>query len=570
RNVFRAAIAYGLIAWVLMQVGDTLAPALRLPEWTTSLLAFFLILGFPLAVFFAWTYEMTPEGLRPEGASSDEGAGRPIARRQRGLIIAAAIAVGLGAGYLAYDGMQSRDSNPPAVDDSRRPIAVLPFESISTDPDQEVFADGLTIELINLLTRIREFRVTSRPSAFYYKGKDYRIVDVGAELRVDYVLEGSVRKYGDQVRISAQLVDVARDEPVWTDSWQRTFESIFDIQDEIAAAVTKGLEIRLVDGLPTTYVTDPHAYELYLRAALLWDDYSQQSLERALNLLEQVLAIDPNYAPALAHAGQTALTLGAWNFRPLGASFEQARNYGHRAIAADPDYDAGYVLLGSVAGSFDQDAAAARRYFERALELQPASVDARLQLAFLELVDGETRPMVEAARAKVATDPLSAPSFNAYGHALMFDRQYAAALEAYERLHELNPDAIAINAMLGEILFLLERHDEALAVFENEVIEGFRLFGRAIVFHEQGLAAESDAALAALIGMDNEEWAAQIAQAHAVRGEIDEAMRWLYLGLERRDQGIQIAAVNPFLDNLRGDERFAEFLVTLRSGKDAQ
>ena len=272
RNVFRVALAYAVVAWLLMQIGDTLAPALLLPEWTMRFLAFVLILGFPLALFAAWAIQLTPDGIKLEKAIKRAGPNSPLTGRKLDALIIALLMVAVA--YFAWDKFAVRDNSPaePPVASAeptseRRSIAVLPFVNLSGDAEQEYFSDGLSEELLNLLAKIPQLRITSRSSAFYFKGKDYTIADVGEQLGVSHILEGSVRRSGDQIRITAQLVDVSTDTHLWSDTWDRTFEDVFAIQDEIAAAVTTALKIQLVDELPHAFVTDPHAYDLYLKSA---------------------------------------------------------------------------------------------------------------------------------------------------------------------------------------------------------------------------------------------------------------------------------------------------------------
>lgn len=264
RNVFRVALAYVVVAWLLMQVGDTLAPALLLPEWTTRFLAFLLLLGFPMAVFAAWAFELTPDGIKPETSDKRDNLSAPPSRRKIDLLIIALLAVAVG--YFAWDKFAVREealteaalaATEPTSE--HRSIAVLPFVNMSGDIEQEYFSDGLSEEILNLLAKIPQLGVTSRSSAFSFKGKDYTISDVAEQLGVKHVLEGSVRRSGDQIRITAQLIDASTDKHLWSDTWDRAFQDVFVIQDEIAAAVATALKIQLVDELPHSFVTDPRA-----------------------------------------------------------------------------------------------------------------------------------------------------------------------------------------------------------------------------------------------------------------------------------------------------------------------
>lgn len=565
RNVFRVALAYTVVAWLLLQIGDTLAPALRLPDWATSLLAFFLILGFPLAIFFAWAYEMTPEGLKLEkDVESDKSVTTATGRKLNFLTIGL---LAIAVAYFAYDKFSGGDEAMVAVDAAteRHSIAVLPFVNMSSDPEQEYFSDGLSEELLNLLARIPQLRVTSRSSAFFFKGKDAKIADIGRELGVSYVLEGSVRRSEDSIRITAQLIDVSNDSHVWSETWDRGLTNIFDIQDEIAAAVASALRIQLIDELPHAYVTDPDAYALFLRTSELMSDYSQAGLERAEVLLQQTLEIDPDYAPALARLSSIYSTMAAWSYRPREETARLARTYAQRAVDSEPNFADGYLELADYELNERHDLAAAERYIEKALAIEPQSLNARHGQSFLSTLRGDAMPSLKVAREMVKTDPLSAIAYRHLGHAAMYERHYDESIQALRKVQQIEPDSIVNHTTLGQALFLAQHYEEALAEFEQEPIEEFRLYGRAMVYFRLGDAEKSEQAIQALIEMDDGTWAAQIAGAQAVRGEIDSAIQWLNWGYERYDIGVNVSAVNPFLENLHGDPRFEEFLVRLQS-----
>ena len=357
RNVFRVALAYVVVAWILLQVADTLAPALLLPEWVTRFVAFLLILGFPLAIFFAWAFELTPDGIKPEKAVSSEDSIAQRTGRKLNVLIISLLAIAVG--FFAWDSFRVEEiqQQPISAEDtetlsdvvsSRLSIVVLPFVNISNDPEQEYFSDGLSEELLNLLTKIPQLRVTSRTSAFSFKGKDFTIAEVGTALNVDHVLEGSVRRSGDEIRITTQLIKVSDDTHLWSDTWDRKFENVFEIQDEIAGEVVNALKIQLVDELPHAYVTAPAAYDLYLQALPLIDRQTESSVTAAESLLLQLLEIDPDYAPALCLLADASVFFAEWNYRPMEEAFERARSYARRATEIAPDYSDGYAKLAVV------------------------------------------------------------------------------------------------------------------------------------------------------------------------------------------------------------------------------
>jgi TolB-like protein/Tfp pilus assembly protein PilF len=571
RNVFRVAFAYAVVAWLLLQVGDTLAPALLLPDWTNRLLALLLILGFPLALFFAWAFELTPEGIRPEKSVKPEASIAPVTGRKLDRLIIVLLVVAVG--YFAWDKFSHREVvtvEPPATAATadRRSIAVLPFVNMSADAEQAYFSDGLSEELLNLLAKIPQLRVTSRTSAFSFKGKDYTIGDVAGQLGVRYVLEGSVRRSAEQIRVTAQLIDAASDTHLWSETWDRDFRDVFAIQDEIAAAVTTALKIQLVDELPHAYVTDPRAYDLYLQARELVDQHTEASTLAAESLLLELLAIDPDYAPALVLLGETSIFLGGWHSRPMEESFERAKTYAEQAIEAAPSFSDAYLLLSQLAKDHDRDLARAKRLIDKAIEHDPASFRARLHASWLSALAGESGLSIELAEEQVQLDPLSGQAYWTLGYAHLFAGQFDESAEAFRQVRKLTPDRVGLHTALGRSLFLAGEYEQALAEFDAEPYPGFTHYGRAMIYFKMGEQAKSDAALDALLSLDDaESWAAQIASVHAVRGEKDEAFEWLYKALELNDQGISNMQLFPFLENLHDDPRFAEFVEQLWSGR---
>jgi TolB-like protein len=261
RNVFRVAIAYVIIAWLILQVGDTLAPALRLADWVNTALAFFLIVGFPLAIFFAWAYELTPEGIKLEQHVDRSQSITHLTGRKLDYVIIAVLSVALV--YFAFDKFVldvSRDAElvqttteavteqaiePAKLGIPAKSVAVLPFVAISNGPDDEYFADGLTEEILNSLSHVPELLVTARTSAFAFKGQNVPVPEIAARLGVAHVVEGSVRRDGEQVRITAQLVRAANGFHVWSDSYDRSSQDSFGVQAEIAEKVAAALDVVL-------------------------------------------------------------------------------------------------------------------------------------------------------------------------------------------------------------------------------------------------------------------------------------------------------------------------------------
>ncbi|MFQ6006153.1 MAG: winged helix-turn-helix domain-containing protein, partial [Woeseia sp.] len=299
RNVVRVAIAYGIVAWLLIEVTATTFPVLTLPDWTATLVTVLLLVGFPVALLFAWAFELTPEGLKKEKDVDRSESITHVTGRKLDFIIITVLVLALG--YFAYDKflLQPASDSQQMVEKS---IAVLPFVNISSDKEQEYFSDGITEEILNSLASVKGLKVTGRTSSFAFKEQNQDLRRIGGILGVEHILEGSVRRSGTTVRIAAQLVQVEDGFHLWSETFDRELDDIFTIQDEIAAAVVEQLKITLLSEAPTSRQTDQEVYELVLQARFFANRRRQGDDAIALDYYERAIAIDPGYAPAWAGA----------------------------------------------------------------------------------------------------------------------------------------------------------------------------------------------------------------------------------------------------------------------------
>ena len=289
RNVLRMAALYVVAAWLIMQVAEVIIGLANLPEWVGPTTLGLLAVGFPIALVFSWFYELTSEGINLEdNGESAESVTRVTGRRMDFIVISLLCAAVI---LFAYDKWWT-DPPPP------KSVAVLAFENISADPEQEYFSDGISEELLNLLAQVPELTVISRSSAFSFKDKDVTIPEIARQLNVAHVLEGSVRKAGDQVRITVQLIDAHSDSHIWSETYDRTLNDVFAIQDDIASKVVAQLKIKLLGAAPSARETDPEAYTVYLQARHLGRQETVEGLERSNEMYWKMLEIDPQYAPA--------------------------------------------------------------------------------------------------------------------------------------------------------------------------------------------------------------------------------------------------------------------------------
>ena len=334
RNVYKVAVAYAVVSWLLIQIATQVFPFFEVPNWAIRLVVLVLVLGFPVALVLSWAFEITPEGIKRESeVVPDERRTRRGGRRIIGITIALAL---VAAGLLAFQLLRSRLANLShgEPDVPLASIAVLPFTDMSQAKDQEYFADGISEELLNLLAKIPQLQVTARTSSFAFKGKETGIPEIARTLHVAHVLEGSVRKAGNSVRITVQLIKASTDTHLWSQTYDRKLDDIFAIQDEIAADVVKQLKVTLLGEGPKARTTDPEAYAFYLQAVQLGRLRTAEAYEQSDALYQKVLAIDPRYAPAWGGlAGNFANRVPA-----IGLSDQRGRDSHDAAAAPAPAF----------------------------------------------------------------------------------------------------------------------------------------------------------------------------------------------------------------------------------------
>jgi TolB-like protein/Tfp pilus assembly protein PilF len=432
-------------------------------------------------------------------------------------------------------------------------IAVLPFVNMSDDASNEYFSDGISEELLNLLAKIPELRVTSRSSAFSFKGQNLEIPEIAERLNVAHVLEGSVRKAGNEVRITAQLIDTRSDTHLWSDRWNRTLEDIFAVQEEIAAEVVAQLRLTLLGSVPRVEHTDPEAHALFLQARNL---HQQGFFEPATDLYLQALEIDPDYARGWAElAGVYAEGSRTAAMDATDRAGEAAR----RAIAIDPDCGLAYAALGAVAYGTENDLDQAAKYVSQALRLDPTNTEIIGHAAWLAIMLGRTDDAIPLLEYVTDRDPVNPGALRRLGHAYSWTGRLDEAIASFRSALGLSPQYRNLNYSLGGALLSKGEAEEALDAMKRETGEAWRLLGLARVYHALGRTLDSDASLAEAIAKYERDYAYNIAGVFAYRAEADRAFEWLDKAVEYGDPGLtQIPAVG--FGNIRADPRWLPFL----------
>ena len=436
-------------------------------------------------------------------------------------------------------------------------IAVLPFRNLSEDKDSAFFADGIQEELLNLLSKVPQLQVAARTSSFSFKGKPIEIPEIARKLHVANVLEGSVRKSGDQLRITAKLIRAAEGYHLWSETYDRKLDDIFKIQDEIAGEVVKQLKVTLLGAVPTVRQTDPKAYALYLQAVQVGRQQTPEAYTQSDALYRQVLEIDPRYAPAWHELARNFINKANDGLLPNSEGYGRAREAEEKALSIDPNYGPAHAGLGRIAMS-NNDFVSAAKHFERALALDPGDLSALGNINFFRSL-GRLQEALALSEAIVRRDPVNVIALNNLGVAQQITRQFDAAITSFRSVLSLSPGGGAHYNMC-EVMLLKGDAPAALAEIEQEKREVWRLIGLPMAYHALGRKTESDAALATLTAKD-ENWAPyNIAYVYAFRGDADKAFEWLDKAVQYEDPGlINIAAENLF-DKIHSDPRWLPFL----------
>jgi adenylate cyclase len=430
RKVFKVAAAYLVVGWLLIQVASTVAPQLNLPDWAPRLVTFIILLGFPIALVLAWILDVTPEGIKVDKA--------PVGTKR--MIVVAAILVALAVGWY-WKTRPASVASDAGVD--ARSIAVLPFVNMSEDKSNEYFSDGISEEILNVLARMADLRVAARTSSFSFRAQEKEVPLIGRELNVRMVLEGSVRKQGDRVRVTAQLIDASNGYHVWSQTYDRDLKDIFAIQDEIAGAIAQELKIKL-DAAPASVATaadtsDLVAYQLYLKAMGLWTARGEQNLVQAEALFHAALKRDPSYAKAWAGLALTYAILPEWSSRPLAQTRPAGRDAAEHALALNPDLPEPYAALGYLAASefrFDT----ARAMFKRSLTLAPSYATGHQWSAETLDWEGDNDAALGEIRKAAALDPKSSIVSSVLASLLLSAGRDDEALAACDSIVAINTE----------------------------------------------------------------------------------------------------------------------------------
>jgi serine/threonine-protein kinase len=459
-------------------------------------------------------------------------------------------------------------------------IAVLPFVNRSPGTEDEYFSDGLADELIGMLGKIRGLRVAARTSAFSFRGRQATVEEIGRALHVDTVLDGSIRRSGDRVRISVQLVKVSDGLHLWSETYDRTLDDIFAVQDDIAQSVVKELRAALLGDMGRDVIaevanaargraTDPAAHRLYLLGRYFITRLNREDLARAIQNLQEAVRMDPEFALGWAELGSAYTRAATFGLAPKEEAIRNAREAAERALAIEPDLVEAHARLAAIRMFHDWDWKGAEASYSRALELAPGDAVSLNGAGVLAMALGRIEESIALHRRASEQDPLSATPHANLGLTLYHAGRLTEAEASLRRALEIAPQRLLVHASLARALAAQGREEEALAEAAREPDEGVRLYSLAIVHHILGHSSDADAALREVIEGHGDAYAIQIAEVCALRGEIDATFEWLDKAYAQRDFGItEVQSVSSFR-LLHPDPRWRSFMRRLGFEEDA-
>ena len=575
RNVARVAAVYAVVGWLLVQIADVFFPALRLPDWTVSLVAALLILGFPIALVLSWAYELTPQGIErsdsvPSAESTTNATGRKI---DRVIIAVLAVAVVLFA-FERFFGDDEESIQPDVV--VRNSIAVLPLENLSPDPENAYFADGIHDDLLTQLAKIGALKVVSRTSVLEYRNSPKNMREIGRELGVATLLEGGVRRSGNSVRINVQLIDAESDEHLWAETYDRelTAENIFAIQTEMATSIAEALHTNLsvdeVSRLRVLPTRNTSAYDLYVRGRYFWNQRTEAGFGRALQYFEQAIEEDPDYA--LAHAGIGSIhvleghELFAWT-HPRN-SYPKAQDAARAALRIDETLAEAHAVLAEALFRYEWNIEAAELAHQRSIALNPNNSIGRIWYSHFLLPMGREQESLDQSVRALELDPLNLIINLHLGWHYFYVGQNDLAIDQLRKTLELNQTFVLANLFLGQVYEQESRYEEAIEQFELGVDGSARspvhLAALGHGYAVSGREEDAERILQELLSGDRYVPSYEIAVVYAGLGRQEEALTWLERAHSERDSSWLVdMGLDPRLSMLRTSPRFQAIMQAI-------
>jgi len=575
RNVYKVAIAYGVVAWLLIQIATQVFPFFEIPNWTVRLVVLLIVIGFPIALIIAWAFELTPKGLkRTEVADATPAQRSP--RRVWIYVVTIAVALSIGMFFVGRYTLRSKEGSPAEV--TTKSIAVLPFESLSRDPDNAYFAEGVQDEILTRLAKVADLKVISRTSTQKYKSAPDNLREIAKQLDVVNILEGSVQKAADQVRVTVQLINATNDAHLWAETYDRKLTDIFTVESEIAKTIADtlrakltGSEERMMSKKPTA---NPEAYEFYLKGRFFWNKRTGVDLRKAIDYFNQAVAKDPSYALAYAGLADAYVLLSGFGAASPRDSLPQAKAAAEKALELDSTLGEAHASLAQALLAYDFDFAGANREFQHAIELNPNYATAHHWYGESVLAPlSQFEDAIAQLKRALQLDPLSMIINADVGTVLTNARRYDEAIEQLRKTLEMDPSFYYAHYNLGEALEMKGLTENAIAEYQRAIALNDDPVPQALLGHlyaKMGRKDEARRILQRLRDSPKERYVTPylFAMIHLGLGEKDRAIDFLEKTYEDRDgYSIAFIKVDPFLDPLHGDPRFEALVQKVFAAK---
>ena len=565
RNVYKVAVAYIIAGWALSQGIAQVFPVFEIPNWIIRLIVLLVIFGLPIALVLAWMFEITPQGIK----RTETADAMPSATRRKKhvwiyvVVIGAAISIGLF--FLGRYSAGNKTASPAGI--SNKSIAVLPFDNLSRDPDNAYFAEGVQDEILTRLAKVADLKVISRTSTQHFKSAPDNLPQIAKQLGVAHILEGSVQKASDQVRVNVQLINALTDAHLWGDTYDRKLTDIFAVETEIAKTIADTLQAKLSGSEKTaiskTPTTNPEAYELYLKGRFFWDKRTGADLQTAIQYFNQAITKDPGYALAYAGLADAYALLTAYGASSIADSFPQAKAAARKALELDGSLAEAHTSLGQVLLFYDLDFQAAANEFERAIALNPNYATAHHWYGNgpLTVVGDFNTAIAELKRAQ-QLDPLSLIINADLGVTFFLARRYDEAIAQLRKTIEMDPHFYYAHWNLGQALELKGQLREAVAEYKKAAELNDDPLVVALLARAYAKLGQRDEALKRLEELQQAATRRYVpnyafALVYAALGDNAKAMDWLERAYrDRVGPEVVLIKVDPMLDSLRGDPRF--------------
>jgi TolB-like protein/Flp pilus assembly protein TadD len=608
RNVYKVAVAYVVVAWLLIQAASIMLPAFEAPAWVMKVLISALLIGFPIALGFSWAFEITPEGIKRESdITPDKSIVQHTGRKIVGLTIAVAV---VAAGLFALQMLRPKTPSvetvgeavsfppkqdgkltaPPTTGAATAPvpdksIAVLPFDNLSDDKSNAYFAEGIQDEILTRLAKVADLKVISRTSTQHFKSSPENLREIAKQLGVMNVLEGSVQKSNDQVRVNVQLINALTDAHLWADMYDRKMTDLFTVESDIAKTIADTLQAKLTGSEQRAIAAHPtentEAYQFYLQGRFFWNKRTGPDLRKAIDYFSKAIAKDPNYALAYAGLAQSWLLLPGYGGGSPADCFPESEKAVKKALALDETSVDAHAALGGLKAVYYFDYPGSKAELERAIQLDPNSATAHHWLANQALANmGQTGRALSEMKRAMELDPLSLVINTNLGVAYYSAGEIDQAIQQLRRTVEMDGNFYFARWNLGVALELKGEPQEAIAEYKKTIEVGgadpdlMGYLGR--IYGLTGRKEEAHKILEDLRRMRGEKYTSAYALAcvYVGLGEKDEAMKWLERGYQEHD-GFNLGAirVDPLLASLRGYPRFealAEKIVPLSTFSSAE